>query len=565
VIIKDLFRCLDEYPVELHQALAQAWGIDLPRDEPLHTVLRLGEGMLRPGLVEQVVTGLSTPAREALADVMASGGASPARNLSLRHGEIRRFGPAGLRREQPWLHPVSSLEELYYRGLLYRAFGDLGDYVGELLVIPDQLLGRIPDMERRTLADSLVPATLSGAGLPAGEALIEDLMAEMVHLRQQPVRLPANSGFTPELSARLDLGPRLTGAPVSARLHLLWRLLVAQGLVEHDGRQWHLALRARQWLGKLDADQWLSCFLAWRDDHTWDELFDLPTLLCDRDGCPNEPWQVRRRLCTILEGLPEGQWLDLSSVLAGLRRYHPDFLRPDGDMDSWFVRDADTGEFVRGMAGWDAVEGALAAHLITGPLHWLGIVDLGSGDGQDARLFRVSPAGREILAELPPHLDETHALEPLATLDARLLVMVGMRRSRYQRYQLERLAQWQGQDASQARYWLSEDAVWQAQNAGITAEQMLTFLQRITRGRVPEIAAHTLRAWGQRYGGASLRRAVLLETVDAATMQRIRQVPGIAALLGQPLGATRCLVDDDNMDQLVAELKRRNIWPRIGH
>jgi hypothetical protein len=323
-------------------------------------------------------------------------------------------------------------------------------------------------------------------------------------------------------------------------------------------------LRARQWLGQPDAEQWLACYLAWRDDRTWDELFDLPTLLCDRDGCPNEPWQVRRRLCAILEGLPEGQWLDLGSLLAGLRRYHPDFLRPDGDMDSWFVRDAATGEFVRGMAGWDAIEGALAAHLITGPLHWLGIVDLGGGERQGARLFRVSLAGRDILADLPPHLDETHALEPLATLDARLLVTVGMQGSRYQRYQLERLAQWQGQDASFARYWLSEDTVWQAQNAGITTEQMLTFLRRITRGRVPEIAAHTLQAWGQRYGGASLRRAVLLETVDAATMQRIRQVPGIVVLLGQPLGPTRCLVDDDNMDQLVAELKKRNIWPRIG-
>jgi hypothetical protein len=562
--MKDLFRCLDEYPIELHQALAQAWGIDLPRDEPLHTVLRLGEGMLRPGAVEKSVAGLSLAAREALADVLASRGAAPARNLALRHGEVRRFGPAGLRREQPWLNPISALEELFYRGLLYRAFGDLGDYVGELLVIPDQLLERIPDITRRTIADSLVSATLAGAAVRAGEDLIEDLMAEMVHLRQQPVRQSANAGFPPELSTRLDPGSRLTGTPVPARMHLLWRLLVAQGLVEHDGRQWHLALRARQWLGQPDAEQWLACYLAWRDDRTWDELFDLPTLLCDRDGCPNEPWQVRRRLCAILEGLPEGQWLDLGSLLAGLRRYHPDFLRPDGDMDSWFVRDAATGEFVRGMAGWDAIEGALAAHLITGPLHWLGIVDLGGGERQGARLFRVSLAGRDILADLPPHLDETHALEPLATLDARLLVTVGMQGSRYQRYQLERLAQWQGQDASFARYWLSEDTVWQAQNAGITTEQMLTFLRRITRGRVPEIAAHTLQAWGQRYGGASLRRAVLLETVDAATMQRIRQVPGIVVLLGQPLGPTRCLVDDDNMDQLVAELKKRNIWPRIG-
>jgi hypothetical protein len=143
-------------------------------------------------------------------------------------------------------------------------------------------------------------------------------------------------------------------------------------------------------------------------------------------------------------------------------------------------------------------------------------------------------------------------------------ITVGMRDSRYQRYQLERLAQWQGQDTVLARYWLSEDAVWQAQNVGITTEQMLVFLRRITHERVPDLVVHTLQAWGQRFGGASLRRVVLLETVDAAMMQRIRQVAAISALLGQSLGATRCLVDEDNMERLLAELKKRNIWPRVG-
>jgi hypothetical protein len=562
--MKDLFRCLDEYPYELHQALAEAWDIDLPRDEPLRTVVRLGEGMLIPGALEMMITRLSPAARDALADVAHSGGASSARVLAMRHGEVRRFGPAGLRREQPWQNPVSPLEELYYRGLLYRAFGDRGGSIGELLVIPDQLLERMPAMDRRALADSLAVAIPGQAGICAGDALVEDLMAEIVHLRQQPVRVPAGVELSPELQARLDLGARLTGAPTTARLHLLWRLMVGQELVEHDGRQWHLSQRARQWLGQPDSEQWLACYLAWRDDRTWDELYDLPSLACDHNGCPNEPWQARRRLCAILEELPEGQWIDLDSLVTSIKRYHPDYLRPDGDMDSWFVRDAASGEFLRGMAGWDAIEGALVVHLITGPLHWLGIVDLVAGEEESQRLFRISPAGQEMLAELPPHLPDIRPGEALAAVDTRMQITVGMRDSRYQRYQLERLAQWQGQDTVLARYWLSEDAVWQAQNVGITTEQMLVFLRRITHERVPDLVVHTLQAWGQRFGGASLRRVVLLETVDAAMMQRIRQVAAISALLGQSLGATRCLVDEDNMERLLAELKKRNIWPRVG-
>jgi ferric-dicitrate binding protein FerR (iron transport regulator) len=145
-----------------------------------------------------------------------------------------------------------------------------------------------------------------------------------------------------------------------------------------------------------------------------------------------------------------------------------------------------------------------------------------------------------------------------------MMVAITVRGSRYQRYQLERLAAWQDQDGDHARYWLSEDAVWQALNAGITGEQMLTFLENISGDRVPEIVRHTLSAWGARFGAATLRRVVLLETVDAATMQRIRQVPELARLLGASLGPARCLVDEEHMERLVAELKKRNIWPRVS-
>lgn len=561
--MKDLFRSLDDYPEEFHRALAETWDIDLPADEPLHRVLRLGEGMLAAGAVERIVQTLSPEALEALAHLAADGGASAGRTLAMRYGEVRRFGPAALRREQPWQEPSSPLEELYYRGLIYRAFGDLGDLVGELFVIPDQLLARLPALEPPSFRNILIVALPTGEELCQGDTLVEDVMAEIVHLRQQPIRLPASSGFPAELAARLDLGARLSGPSSSERMHLLWRLLTGQDLVEHDGRQWHLSLRARQWLGQPDADQWLACYIAWRDDRTWDELYDLPGIICDRSTCPNEPWGARKRLCSHLEGLAEEQWYELDSFVAALRQVQPDYLRPDGDMDSWLVRDAASGEFLRGMSSWEAIEGALARYLVTGPLHWLGIVDLGT-DAETHQIFRISAPGSELLSELPPHIPDDRPGAPLAVIDARLQVTIDLRNSRYQRYQLERLAEWRRHGEGQARYQLSEDSVWQAENAGITTDQMLTFLRRITNDRLPEIAMRTLQAWGQRYGSASLRHAVLLETVDAATMQRIRKVPAIAALLGHALGATRCLVDEDNMERLIAELKRRNIWPRIS-
>ena len=34
------------------------------------------------------------------------------------------------------------------------------------------------------------------------------------------------------------------------------------------------------------------------------------------------------------------------------------------------------GDYLRGFSTWDEVDGALVRFLITGPMHWLGLVDL---------------------------------------------------------------------------------------------------------------------------------------------------------------------------------------------
>ena len=133
-----------------------------------------------------------------------------------------------------------------------------------------------------------------------------------------------------------------------------------QDLVEHDGRQWHLSLRARQWLGQPDADQWLACYIAWRDDRTRDELTICPGSSATGVLRPNEPG-ARKRLCSHLEGLAEEQWYELDSFVAALRQVEPGLSETDGDMDSWLVRDAASGEFLRGMSSWEAIEGASRA------------------------------------------------------------------------------------------------------------------------------------------------------------------------------------------------------------
>lgn len=562
--MKDLYRCLDEYPEDLLLAIADAWGIALPRDESMRMVKRLADAMLSPGALTAAVASLSPAAQGALAFLAAQGGAALAGPTALRYGAVRRFGPARLRREKPWLAPSSPLEELYFYGLVYRAYGQVGEHLGDLFLIPDDLAALLSPLETATAAGDTIRLAEPSAVAAQGEALLEDMLAIIVLLRGHPLTSSAQGPPTPAELAQVAQSARLLGDAEPARLEFLWRALLLQKLVEHDGRQWRPTLNARHWLRQTDAAQWLATFLAWRDDEDREELFHLPTIVCEREGWQNKPSQARRRLCAILATYSAGVWYDLASLLGALRAHHPDYLRPDGDLDSWLIRDAETGAYLRGMESWDKIEGALARHLLTGPLHWMGLLDLGrEGASSPPAAVRLTPGGKALMAGLPADAPSLSQPGPKAEIDERMAIRISTRNSRYQRYQLERLAVFQAQNESEARYLLTDLSVWQGLNAGIQGEQILAFLRRITAGALPEPVERVLAAWAGRFGRVTLRRAVILETADEAAMRVIRLDPDLAPLLGEALSPTLCLASEERLEELVAKLKERELWPRI--
>ena len=74
-----------------------------------------------------------------------------------------------------------------------------------------------------------------------------------------------------------------------------------------------------------------------------------------------------------------------------MKAQSPDFLRADFGID--YLRDAATGDYLRGFAAWDRVEGALLQHVLSGPLHWLGMIDVDFS----AAAFCVTARGAQLL------------------------------------------------------------------------------------------------------------------------------------------------------------------------
>ncbi len=563
--MKDLYRCLDEYPPQMLRAIAEAWQTVLPEGETLDLVGPLAEAMLRPNALSLLVESLTPEARGVLAEFVEHGGVLPGQRLALRFGGIRRLGPARIERERPWQEPANTLEELYYKGLVYRAYGRVENHSGEIFIVPQQLLDRLPaplmTMPSFSVETALTPARI----VVAGYALIEDLFAALVSIRQgqYPATQQERSDITPISVERLALGDRLIGPNQPARLALIQRLLWRLRLLHDEKGFWKPSLRAREWLRLTDEKRWRSVFLAWRDDPQWDELRLLPSLRCEDTGWQNQPIVGRRNLLDVLGKCPPGQWLSLDSFIQALRRYRPDYLRPDGDFDSWFIRDARTNEYLRGLAAWEEIEGALARYIIAHPLFWLGCVELGYSEGAEQPFaFRLTTLGHAALTGMAA--PRTDLPSVLATISDDFTVVIPLAETMYQRYQLERLAEWQGQDET-ATYRLTAESVWQSYNAGIKTDQILAFLKRLSGDRVSPHVLRSLQAWGGRFGRVLLRRAVVVQAVDEPTMKQISARPELRALITDIIAPTMCLVEEEHLGELVKQLNELGIWPHFQH
>ncbi len=167
------------------------------------------------------------------------------------------------------------------------------------------------------------------------------------------------------------------GSPAALALSLANDL----GWLRPHGRR-RLALHAasvRTWLEAPRDQQRRIVREAWQTSQSWNDLCRTPGLACEDTGnWHNDPVATRERLMPLFAQLEPGAWTTLDALVAAVKTTAPDFQRPDGDYDTWYIRERDSQTYLRGFDCWDAVEGALLRFLITGPLHWLGAVNSGS-------------------------------------------------------------------------------------------------------------------------------------------------------------------------------------------
>jgi len=542
------------------QVIARFWDVDLTSTLQRDAALQMSEAMVTPEAVVQAWESLPDDQRQALQALLDAGGQMPQRVFARQWGEIRTMGPGRMDREQPWGEPNSPAEGLWYKGFIFHSFEQGPDGAYEAVFVPPELQAHLPAPDAPSPSVSLEPVAAPAFVRSTGDAFLDDACTLLSYLQNEHLHLTSGGKWPERHEARLL--HRLRDANFE-RFTFLRHLAHQIGWV-HEDESSRLRLDpdpVTAWLQSSTAKQRDTLAGAWRDDPGWNELFHIPSLIPEDTGAwLNDPLLARKAILVHLAACSPDEWYGFTDFVAAVKQVDPDFQRPNGDYESWYIREAASGKYLSGFESWNAVEGALIRHVVTGPSTWLGLVDLGAAAPDRAPMaFHLTAAGAAFLDRAEP--SPVPEPKPL-NLRSDFTVLVPPAR-RFERFQLARVADWT-RTGDVFVYRLTPHAMDRARRQGISATRVLEFLEQVTDTPAPRSVEAALTRWEARGAEARLERGVLLRLSDNDLMDQLMASPRANRFIQKRIGPTTTLVRASDVSRLVAALGEMGLLPDVN-
>jgi hypothetical protein len=461
----------------------------------------------------------------AIKTLAASNGKMEWSSFARRFGEIREMGAGKRDRERPHLKPISAAETLFYYGFLAKAFFDADKGAQEFAYIPEDFLEllKIEGFEEKKGEPLGRPATPieKAFEIPASDHILDDATTYLAALRL------GRSDFQFDLQ--------------------MTALLTTAGLLKKGVPQ---AEKIKVFLEASRADALKLLVEAWKSSQTFDELRMIPCLICEGEW-KNQPQITREFLMDLVNAIPQNKWWSIPAFLRAIKEKYPDFQRPAGDYDSWFIKRALDGQYLRGFAYWDQVDGALVKYFIHA-LHWLGMADLAAPEeGKDAAAFRVAALNVERL---------TLNGKIVVTSNGRITVSRFF--SRAVRYQISRFCDWEEPKSDDYIYQVTARSLSHAKEQGLQAGQLLALLVKYTNGAVPPALVKALKQWEAHGTEARVKNLLVLRVTKPEIVDELRKSKA-GKFLGEILSPTAVTIKSGAESKVLAALAEMGLLAEI--
>ena len=534
----DLFDSLLKQDIGHLHIVAELWGLELRSTEADAAREELAVSLLEPDLVVELVDSLSPEANAAINALVNTGGRIPWPTFTRKYGEIREAGAGKRDREKLYLNPTSTTEILYYRALLARAFFDTQKGPQEFAYIPDDLLSllSIEEEDQQENAEEMVEQVEpigraaspgeKGQDIPANDSILDDATTLLAALR-------------------VGIEPPETKIPTKT----LQSLLQAANLLKESTPQ---PEPVKAFLESPRTEALTMLQAAWLESDSFNELWQMPTIVCEGEW-KNQPQETREFLLNLLNVIPEGKWWSINAFLRDIKQKYPDFQRPAGDYDSWFIKRVSDGQYLRGFASWDQVDGALVRYFITSILYWLGQVDLCIADGA------TEPTSFRVLSSESPIAGKE---DKKINISSQGLISIPRLAPRVVRYQVSRFCEWEQPKEDVYRYRVSTNSLAKAKEQGLKVEHLLALLTRHSDAGVPPSLIKALKRWEVNGTEARVQTQVILKVSKPEVLEEMRKSRA-AKFLGEVLSPTTVVIKGGAVQKVMEALTELGLLTEV--
>jgi len=536
----DLFHSLLKQDIGHLRIIAEFWGLELKSKDVDSVREELSASLLDPNLLAELIDSLSPEADSAITTLVNSGGRLPWPTFTRKYGEIREAGAGKRDREQLHLKPVSVTEILFYRGLVTRAFFETEKGPQEFAYIPDDILALLgeEEPESRIIIPKETP-NLRGSSSSKGTGTENEPLGRPASPGERGQEIPADDSILDDATTilaalRLGIEPPETKIPKTEIRAILQaaKLISTQGIPQPEPVKTFLESPRKDAL-KMLRDAWL-------ESTSFNELKLMPGIICEGEWI-NQPLETREFLLNLLAVIPEEKWWSLYAFIRDVKQKYADFQRPAGDYDSWFIKSASDGEYLRGFASWNQVDGALVKYFVINILHWLGQADLSIAEGaSEPTAFRLS--------SFEGWKEETGRI----SISSSGKVSIPRDAPRVVRYQVSRFCEWEEPRNDIYNYRISTNSLAKAKEQGLKVDHLLPLLAKHSAG-IPPSLVKALKRWEVNGTEARAETQVVLRLSRPEILEEMRRSKA-AKYLGEVLSPTAVAVKGGAIQKVLEAL-----------
>ncbi len=197
-------------------------------------------------------------------------------------------------------------------------------------------------------------------------------------------------------------------------------------------------------------------------------------------------------------------------------------------------------------------------------MNFLGIINLNSQEMPTE--FEFTPAGIQILFNENNFSKKGKQLLPSepCTLQANFEILVPPTVNYATLWKLDQLSEFRQRDVI-TRFCFTRQSITHAMRLGWSTHDVLSFIEELTSGRVPDNVRFSLEEWCEKYGEITLKRTVVVECLNSELADEISHIPQIAELLEKRISKTHFMVRENEARRLMRLLQNHGYEPAPIH